>query len=143
MEETSTTMHNLNRVQLKKDSNQTHYELWYGYKPNVIYLKVFGSKCYILKESRKGKFDVRGDEGIFLGHSYRSKVYTCLILSTYKIIKSAHVGIDDFAKKSEEERIIILKKPQRLCIQTYVDLLEQRVIVEISFSFFLLMTILE
>ena len=51
----STIVHTLNRVQLKKDLSQTPYELWYGYKPNVIYLKVFGSKCYILKEYRKGK----------------------------------------------------------------------------------------
>ena len=42
-------VHTLNRVQLKKDSNQTPYELWYGYKTNVRNLKVFGSKCYILK----------------------------------------------------------------------------------------------
>ena len=28
---------------------------------------------YILKESRKGKMDVKGDEGIFLGYSWRSK----------------------------------------------------------------------
>ena len=40
----STIVHTLNRVQLKKDSNKTPYELWYGYKPNVSYLKVFGSK---------------------------------------------------------------------------------------------------
>ena len=96
-------MHTLNRVQLKKDSNQTPYELWYGYKPNVSYLKVFGRKCYILKESRKGKFDVKGDEGIFLRYSYRSKAYRCLNLSTHKIIESAHVRIDEFAEKSEEE----------------------------------------
>ena len=50
----STAVHTLNRVQLKKDSFKTPYELWYGYKPNVSYLKVFGSKCYILKEYRKG-----------------------------------------------------------------------------------------
>ena len=62
----NTAVHTLKKVQLKKDSNQTPYELWYGYKPNVSYLKVFGSKCYILNESRKGKFDVKGDEGIFL-----------------------------------------------------------------------------
>ena len=31
----STTVHTQNRVQLKKDSNKTPYELWYGYKPNV------------------------------------------------------------------------------------------------------------
>ena len=86
-------MHTLNEVQLKKDSDQTPYELWYGYNPNVSYLK----------ESRKGKVDVKDDEGIFLGYSYRSKAYKCLNLSTHKIIESAHVRIDEFAKKSEEE----------------------------------------
>ena len=30
----NTTVHTLNRVQLKKDSFKTPYELWYGYKPN-------------------------------------------------------------------------------------------------------------
>ena len=89
---------------MNKDSNKTPYELWYGCKPNVSYLKVFGNKCYILKESRKGKFDVKGDEGIFLGKFYRSKAYKCLNLSTHKIIESAHVRIDEFAEKSEKER---------------------------------------
>lgn len=95
---------------MKKDSNETPYELWYGYKANVSYLKVFGRKCYILKESRKGKFDVTGNEGIFLGNEgiflrypYRSKAHKCLNLSTHKIIESAHVRIDKFVEKSEEE----------------------------------------
>ena len=67
------------------------------------YLQVFGSKCYILKDSWKGKFDVKSDEGIFLGYSCKSKAYKCLNLSTHKIIESAHVRIDEFAEKSEEE----------------------------------------
>ena len=66
-------------------------------------LKVFGRRCYILKESRKGKFDVKGDEGIFLGYSCRSKAYKCLTLSTHKIIESAHVRIDEFVENTEEE----------------------------------------
>ena len=98
----NTKNHTLNRVQLKKDSNQTPYELWYGYKPNVSYLKVFDNKCYILKESRKGKFDVNSDEGIFVGYFCRSKAYKCLSLTTHKIIESALVKIDEFAEKSEE-----------------------------------------
>ena len=56
-----------------------------------------------MKESRKGKFDVKGDEGIFLGYSCKSKAYKCLNFSTNKIIESVHVRIDEFAKKSEEE----------------------------------------
>ena len=66
-------------------------------------MKVFGSKCYILKETRKGKFDGKGDEGIFLRYSCRSKAYKCFNLSTHKIIERAHVRIDEFAEKSEEE----------------------------------------
>ena len=56
-----------------------------------------------MRESRKGKFDIKGDKGIFIGYSYRSKAYKCLNLSTHKIIESAHVRIDEFTKKSEEE----------------------------------------
>ena len=59
----NTVVHTLNRLQLKKDSNQTPYE------PNVSYLKVFGSKCYILKEPKFFK----GDEDIFLGYSIEVK----------------------------------------------------------------------
>ena len=93
----------MNRVQLKKDSNQTPYEVWYGYKPNVSYLKVFDSKFYILKDSKKGKFYVKDNEGIFLGYSCRIKAYKYLDLSTHKIIESGHVRIDEFVEKSEEE----------------------------------------
>lgn len=87
-----------------KDSFKTPYELWYGYKPNVSCLKVFGSKCYTLKESRKEKFDVKGDEGIFFGYSCKSKAYRCLNLCTHKVIESAHVKVDEFAERTEEER---------------------------------------
>ena len=41
----STTMHTLNRGQLRVNSNKTPYELWYGRTPIVKYFKVFGSKC--------------------------------------------------------------------------------------------------
>ena len=53
--------------------------------------------------NRKHKFDVKGDEGIFLGYSWRSKTYKCLNLTTHKFIESAHVRIDEFVEKSEEE----------------------------------------
>ena len=82
---------------MKKDSFKTPFELWY--KPNVSYLKVFGRKCYILKESKKGKLDVKGVEGIFLGYSCKSKAYRCLNLSTHKVIESAHVKVDEFVEK--------------------------------------------
>ena len=56
-----------------------------------------------MKEYRKGKFDAKGDEGIFLGYFCKNKAYRCLNLSTHKIIESAHVKVDDFIEKNEEE----------------------------------------
>ena len=61
-------------------------------------------KMLYLEGIQKGKFDDKGDEGIFLGYSYRSKAYKCLNLTIHKIIESQHVRIDEFAQQSEEER---------------------------------------
>ena len=57
-----------------------------------------------LERIQERKIDVKSDEGIFLGYSYKSKAYKFLNLSTHKIIESAHVRIDEFAEKGEEER---------------------------------------
>ena len=51
----STTIYTLNRVQVMKGTHSTPFELWYGYSPNVKYFKVFGRKCYILKDVRNRK----------------------------------------------------------------------------------------
>ena len=96
------TIQTLNHVQLKKGTDKTPFQLWYDYKCNVCYFKVFGSKCYILKEERNGKFDVKGDESIFLGCLCKSKEYKCLNLSTHKVIESVHMKIDEFAERNEE-----------------------------------------
>ena len=55
-------------------------------KPNLKYFKIFGNRCYILKDGKKlGKFDSKFDLGIFLGYSTISKGYKVYNLNT-KII---------------------------------------------------------
>ena len=88
-------------MQLKKGMKKTPYELWYGYKPSINYFKVFGSKFYILIESRNRKLDIKSDEGMLLGYFTRSKAYKCLNLKTHKIIESFHVRRDEYSKKNE------------------------------------------
>ena len=56
-----------------------------------------------MKESRKGKFDVKSDEGIFLGYSCKIRAYRCLNLSTHKVIESAHVKVDEFVERTKKE----------------------------------------
>lgn len=72
-------------------------ELWYGYAPNVKYFKVFGRKCYILKDNRNGKLDSKSDEGIFLGYSTKRKTYKCLNSKTNKVMESENVKVDEYA----------------------------------------------
>ena len=48
----STIFYTLNKVQVKKGTNATPFELWYGYAPNVKYFKKIGRKCYIFRDNR-------------------------------------------------------------------------------------------
>ena len=94
----SIIVYTLNRVQIKKGTNATPFELWYGHSPNVKHFKVFGCKCYILKESRNRKFEAKSDEGIFLGYFTRSKAYKCLTFNTNKVEESTNVNFDELAE---------------------------------------------
>ena len=93
----------MNRVQVKKSTNVTSFDLWYGYEPNVKYFKVFGRKCYFLKDNRNGKLDAKIGEGIFLGYSTKSKAYKCLNSNINKVVESANVKVDEYAEKNEIE----------------------------------------
>ena len=79
------------------------FELWYGHSLNVEHFKVFASKCYILRDTRNGKFDAKSDEGIFLGYSIRSKAYKCFNTNTNKIVKSANVSFDEYIEVHDAE----------------------------------------
>ena len=100
-EDVSTAVYTLNHVQVKKGSHWTPFELWYEYPPNVKSFKIFGSKCYILKDNRSDKFDVKSDEGIFFGYSTRSKAYKCLNTNTNKVVESENVNFDEFTEVHE------------------------------------------
>ena len=95
----STTIYTFNYSQVKKGTHSTPFELWYGYSPNVKYFKVFGSKCYILKDVRNGKVDAKSDEGIFFGYSARSEAYKCLNTNTNKVVESKNVEFDEYIQK--------------------------------------------
>lgn len=63
VEAVNTTCYLINRVNITKNTNKTPYELYFGKKPNLGYLKVFGSKCYTLIDREQlEKFDSKSDE---------------------------------------------------------------------------------
>jgi hypothetical protein len=52
-EAVNTACHAINRLYLHKILQKTAYELLTGKKPNVSYIRVFGSKCFILNKKPK------------------------------------------------------------------------------------------
>jgi hypothetical protein len=76
------------------------YELWKGYKPNISYFRVFGSKYSVLNEIlRNTKFNPKSTEGIFVGYSITSKAYKVYIVSSRIVVESMHVKFDEYTNK--------------------------------------------
>ena len=57
-EAVSTASYLLNRMISRSLGDKTPFEEWYGYKPSLDHLKVFGSSCYVLQpEIKRRKLD--------------------------------------------------------------------------------------
>ena len=80
----------------------TPFEAWYGFKPMVKHLRVFGSVCYALvpKEKRK-KLESRSVKCMLIGYSNEKKGYR--LLSDGKFIVSRDVIFDETESLSVEE----------------------------------------
>jgi hypothetical protein len=53
-----TSIHILNKILIKINSEKSPYDLWKGIRANAKHFKVLGSKCYIKRKDKKiGKFD--------------------------------------------------------------------------------------
>lgn len=52
--------------------SETPYEMWFGKKPNLSNLRVFGCKafCHVPKEKRRGKLAFHGEPYIFVGYGF-------------------------------------------------------------------------
>ncbi|KAL8091441.1 hypothetical protein AgCh_033890 [Apium graveolens] len=66
-------------------------------KPNLKYFHVFGCKCFILKThpEQLSKFDLKADEGIFVGYPLSTKAFRVYNLRTRVVMESINVSFDD------------------------------------------------
>ncbi|XP_071741288.1 uncharacterized protein [Rutidosis leptorrhynchoides] len=75
--------------------DKTPYELIFNRRPNVKYFRIFGCVCYVLNdEDNLGKFDVCGDEAIFIGYSQDRVAYRVYNRRTRIIKESTNVKFD-------------------------------------------------
>ena len=97
----NTIVYTMNRVQVRKDSNKTCYELWFGHSPTTKYFRIFGSKFFIKRDDDICKFDDSSDKCMFLGYSFKRKAYRCYNQRTKTNMESATITIDEKFKKQE------------------------------------------
>ncbi|OMO54668.1 Zinc finger, CCHC-type [Corchorus capsularis] len=104
----NTAVYILNRLTAKAMQQTTPFEAWYGFRPSVKHLKVFGCICYSHVPSvRRDKLDKRSEMGVLVGYSESAKGYRIYNPVTNKVIVSRDVKFDELAawKWPENEEI--------------------------------------
>jgi len=94
----------LNRVIGASHTSKTPYEMWFGHKPNVRNLRIFGQHAILKKPDRyiEGKWDERGMIGRFVGYTELTNTYR--FLCNNSIVTSCDtVFIDDPIEEEDEE----------------------------------------
>ncbi|KAG6492870.1 hypothetical protein ZIOFF_047838 [Zingiber officinale] len=105
----------INQVPLRSSNNKAPYELLFDAKPNVKYLRVFGSVCYIhVSDSQRSKLDAKAIKCIFVGYDEQRKGWRCMDPTTNKCVVSRDVIFDEISShdsayiNKEENNMITL-----------------------------------
>ena len=74
VEATNTYVFLQNRLLKRVIEHTTPFEAWYGFKPSLKFLKVFGCLCYThVPHVKRDKLDERAQPRIFTGYSSIAK----------------------------------------------------------------------
>lgn len=74
----------------------TPFEGWFGVKPNLKYLRVFGARVCVKKTGhRPAKLDKHSFSGVFLGYSATDQNIVYLELNTGRVLTSHHATFDE------------------------------------------------
>jgi hypothetical protein len=93
----STACYISNRIFLHSILHLTPFELCFGRKPSISYLKHFGCKCFVLKRENLDKFESRSFDGILLGYTPHGRSYGVYNFETNTIVESCDVTFNETA----------------------------------------------
>ena len=91
-EAVNTAVFLLNRLPTKALQKKTPLEAWYGYKPKLFNLKIFGCLCFsYIHQVKRDKLDKKAEPEIFVSYSSTSKAYKIYSPQSNKVIVSRDV----------------------------------------------------
>ncbi|OMO58967.1 Integrase, catalytic core [Corchorus capsularis] len=118
------TVMEMTRLPTKALKNKTPYEAWFGQKPNVTHLRIFGSVCYArIPKAKRGKLDEKAEVGVFVGYNTRSKGYKIFNPATSNVYVNRDVNFDENAAWNWEKNEVDVPKvvSSSLQRQTYLE----------------------
>ena len=107
IEATLTAVYLLNRSPTRAiEEEKVPFELWYGYKPDLSNLRVFGCVVFIRipKELITGKFDSRSKPGIMLGYAVNG--YRLWSIEEKRVVVARDVIFDENRTRFETDNCI-------------------------------------
>ena len=102
-----------NRTTTSANEEQlTPFEKWYGHKPNISHLRVFGCAAYShVPSTERRKLDKKAQRMCFIGYSKNPKGYRLINLSTDKVVTRRDVVFNEtdfrFFKRTNDESVSI------------------------------------
>ena len=102
----SVATHVRNRVTTRGlSSKTTPYEILFGRKPNLSYLRVFGCRCwYNVRKPGVDKLDRRAREAIMVGYARGSRGYKLWDAADSKMVTSRDVRFDENGEYDSDEK---------------------------------------
>lgn len=72
----NTACYLMNRVPNRKSTTTTPFEMWFGRKPSVSHLRIFGTTAFIpVPGVKRKKLDKRGERVVFVGYGESDKLF--------------------------------------------------------------------
>ena len=102
-----------NRTTTSANEEQlTPFEKWYGHKPNISHLRVFGCAAYShVPSTERRKLDKKAQRMCFIGYSKNPKGYRLIDLSTDKVVTRRDVVFNEtdfrFFERANDESVSI------------------------------------
>ena len=97
-EAANTTIYLMNHCTTSGVHNITPHEKFYGKKPDLSHVRIFGSIAFVhIPDEKQQKLDHKSEKCILVGYSYEQKGYKCFNPSTRKVRVSRHVVFNESA----------------------------------------------
>ena len=113
-----------NRMPHKALDWKTPYELWYGRKPNLSSIRVFGCLAYYYVDANmRKKLEPRGVPTVYVGQAENSNSYKLWNLRTNLLVES---GMVRFIERLDTSgRLVSVTERDKLTEDTYKELFEE------------------